>query len=611
MSNLGKISSFVLLLSVSAGACFAQTQPSGPSVLDPYAGMQVRDQAVNQEALQGALEAQNQLVSGLGQCEEVMQSGAGRIDTKLVTNLYIDSLNLQWYAKRLELMGEPAGHDFTQRREYLQNRLYQVFGAYKRVDGVTARLQRGINEVASTSRRNQRVLKTVQNLLRQEEYIEADDALRPALTEVLSRSIWYTVAPKGPGDVSQYTRPYGEARRAVQPEAEAMRMQANDEAIVALLGETTPDFDGLQGQLDAAAASLRSSGMVNDQSGPQWLVDFGQQWQQAQINAMRALGLSMARHSTNEREAPQTLNALIASQHQFNSGVIAGIAGLISADASQVTPAAALDLYRDYLNALAPLVALCRDSELLTSVQPALKQLADRSPALQGDVGMYRKATRDMLRWRERVAHSFTKGRYAEYPPLPKQFVAAAQRNDVPSEQRLFASAGQTDKLAMLIGPGNLVATAIGEPLRDSKASIGNLLNSRDGSAHATSSRQNSLYVRFPMLLDLTDAVADLKAALLVDEDSPPLTLEAAVALETAARGDLAAVGGTVTDVVIEGYSTRLANMSEADWGFLRLGAIPPPQDLRLTNLQFLPYVTVRAVLDPQWWRHKYFYVRL
>jgi hypothetical protein len=145
----------------------------------------------------------------------------------------------------------------------------------------------------------------------------------------------------------------------------------------------------------------------------------------------------------------------------------------------------------------------------------------------------------------------------------------------------------------------------------DKKVWVADLINSRSGTEQLTSSKQHSVYARLPMSIDLTPAVQDLQAALLVKDGFDPLSLEAAVALETARRGDLLAVGGTVTDMVIEGLTSRLANANASDWGLIRLGKVPDDKNKGGVEDVYLPQVMVRVTIEPQWWRHRYFFFGL
>jgi len=603
----------LLLVSLPTAAAFSQTgPPSGPSLVEPAQAMQVTDTEMSIELRDEALAAYQDVAEAVAQYEQARNENRLKsIKPAPITNTYKRLFDLQWFSLRLKIRGEPAGHDFMNRRDQLNARLLKIIEAYKGLPGVLGNLRQvGVRQAQGIARKNDGQRKSAQQLANKKEFIEADDKLHSPLREVYSFSVWYNVGKKT-ANLSAYVKPFATTRQAVERGAAEDRTVVANDTFLELRASIVPDLAGLQAQLDSAIAEAGSSGRIDGQTGPQWLVNFGQKWQEAQINAMRSMGLDMARHSQDSRDAAAAFNELVADQHLSTDATIAGIPRLISADAARATPAEALDLYYDYLSALAPLVALTGDSELAMSVQPALNQMAQKSPALQGDVEVYRRVTGDLLRWRERVAQSYTMSQASAYPALTAEFKRAAKTSKKAEETLLPTMAiNRSGETAVLSGPGPVAATYIGELLRNKDVHASSMISARDGSGHTTSLEQTSVYAR-SMPIDFSPAVANLRSALLVTGDALPLTLEAAVALETASRGDHMTVGGKITDIVIEGLTGRLANVSAADWGMVRLGKVRAYNKFTTLDDRFLPFVVVRAELEPKWWRHKYFYFEL
>jgi hypothetical protein len=100
------------------------------------------------------------------------------------------------------------------------------------------------------------------------------------------------------------------------------------------------------------------------------------------------------------------------------------------------------------------------------------------------------------------------------------------------------------------------------------------------------------------------DEIQRLRQDLLVTEQLPPLTLGAAMAIDSAERGDFFAVGGTVRGIYLEGLIPRFATLPEGGLSMLALGPLPvEPKHEGLLN-----HVVMRLEVAPSWVSHRYFF---
>ena len=135
---------------------------------------------------------------------------------------------------------------------------------------------------------------------------------------------------------------------------------------------------------------------------------------------------------------------------------------------------------------------------------------------------------------------------------------------------------------------------------------IGTLTSHRAAkTAFATSTAtKNGIYCAVslaagPLAAELQAASASLRASLLCAGSANPLTLETAMALARAERGDLAAVGGPIQRIEIDNV---VALWNHADtWGLARLDRQPDlsPEPTRL-----------RIELEPRWYYQTYAFIQ-
>jgi len=532
------------------------------------------------------------------------------IKPKRITATYVSTLELAWYARRLSILGEPAGYDFMQRRTFLTKRLVAFISAYKGLPGVSRQLARE-KPLVNMRTKNLKLLKSVLALVKKEDWLNADERMQIVVRDVFSTSIWYAAKPKGPIDASPYTHPFGAPRKQLREAVQEYRTTLADESISETRQQIQPDFDSLLGELNSAATSLSSSGMVGDLTGPQWLSNFAGLWQSAQVQAIQSVGLAEAHTLSNPQDASAGLDSLLAAQQQFSDSVVAGISSLINADATRVSSSEARSLYVEYLSVLAPIISLSDDPALMESLQSPLDALASKAPDFHGDVSSYRTFTSDLLRWRERVAASYVAGKGSD-TSLAAAFSGFAVASEVESERLIHPLLGSSEQYAFLNGPAPVAVSAVGSKLDGQQIKVADLIANRNGSGQWTSRKHGPVYGVCSFAIDFTPAIDDLRSALLISDESPALTLEAALAIESARQGDLAEAGGSVSDLVLEGRVSRHATMSEDDWGLIRLGQLADEEYATGSkSIYILQNVLAKVVFEPRWLRHRYFFFEL
>jgi hypothetical protein len=371
-----------------------------------------------------------------------------------------------------------------------------------------------------------------------------------------------------------------------------------------------PDTQAFLAEVTAAASQLQSSpaAKVGDQSlgGPACFGYFLTQWRETQLNALRCRAIDWGRRVTIPRRTflpvPSLANRVDDAQYSaFCDQLVQGLAAIIAADAQRAGSSEASALYAAYLQVLGKEMPRMADQRLVAAVQQSLDTLIAKSPELGEQVTAYRAATDELLRWRERVAAEEVAAHDASFPPssevLTKAFTRrtdydglVSQNQTAFSEARLLAPAPEV--------LGGAVGQIVDQPLR-----LGRIA-SLPGGKLGVAVYNNRHYATLAMP-QIPDAVDSLKRDLLVAEQTPPLSLAAAIAVASAEQGDLVAVGGTTQAVYVEGLIPRFATLPAAALPMSPLG--PLPSEPKESGL--LSHVVIRLQLTPDWFRHRYFFV--
>jgi hypothetical protein len=553
-----------------------------------------------------ALEAYRAGSEGLARMEELMEAGSVR---RISANMVVKTANtpyrnLERAAMRLMARGEPAGFDFRLRARSLRSRMALVIEASKDNPGIAKQLRNaGMLKRAAT--RNEKKLNVVMSRTRRRNWEAADDGMHRIFHDLSGVSIWYTAgAAKTP-----YSR-YFTVNKQLQPQVKKFRFDQAVEETAAAREQTVPDFNGLLAAINNAAASLGSSGQADlngaSLSGPAWLNGFGAALHQVQLDAVRCRGLDLGRIAIGAPTARSDLEGFADEEEQFHTDAAAAIAQLIFADAIRASASEAGTLYGEYVAAVAQLAGPQTGAALAAAVQPALDQLAAKSPETQSDAAAYTAATSDLLRWRQRVAESYAAVQSETYGPLGRTFRTTAGSYE--NVKGCLFNRERMSEHARLFGAIPLPVVAVGKRLVGQQVRAAQLSAAVDDSGHLTSTQKHSAYVHIaPGRADWFLAVEQLRTALLVDDANPPLSIEAAVALNSAERGTFEEVGGSLEEMEFEGFSSKLATITAADSGLAAgLGRLPE------TVMNQAPAVLlVRLELRPEWLRHKYFYLEL
>ena len=106
---------------------------------------------------------------------------------------------------------------------------------------------------------------------------------------------------------------------------------------------------------------------------------------------------------------------------------------------------------------------------------------------------------------------------------------------------------------------------------------------------------------------NLAEAIESLKRDLMVSDNTPPLSLQAMIAVKTAERGDFRAVGGAINGMYLESLMTRFAALPQAAGVIIPLGVIPREP----IGSNAISHLLMRYDIAPHWLQHDYFFLEI
>lgn len=587
------------LLFAWLGACCVL---AGPDTNDPIDAFAVRSEAPVDDwqtaAEADCREADAKLQAAL---EQVEAGDAESIRIRTIGEIHAALSRIERLGKRLQIFGETAGYDFERRSEFGRRDLNSVMSAIRRLPNADRRINSGYAVYTREAQAKRAGLKRLEALLKREAYAEALEKINEVIDELSMMGIWYPI-DKQESVMKAFWNVRGVANKAMQ---EKWEQQAADQ-LAAAAAEREPDFATLIAALREASRTLATQAEVDfggqPCSGPAVLRSAAERWEALHLSAVRYRALCWM---DSRPEAEKALAQMRRAHREFHDNMVPQLIALIEADTKRAGADEAESLYRAYLDAVAPLVPRVVDDTFRVKLETALNALAAKSPELAAKVAAYRAATDDILAWRRRAAESAADARQRSSEPLTEVYLQGV----LPGEESpgLVRQGSADTDAASLLGPAPRIMRAAAAKWTDKQVFWDRFIGLKPAVAMSVAEYRHRCYAQMRLPETIAGEVAALEQDLLVSQSGGPLTLDAAVALATARRGDLTSVGGKIGEAEMESVPTRFATMPEAGRSLIPLGPLPDETATR----DMIREVLVRFVIEPEWLQGEHFFIEL
>lgn len=324
-------------------------------------------------------------------------------------------------------------------------------------------------------------------------------------------------------------------------------------------------------------------------------------WNQASANLTRANALEWM-------VSKKTDNARAAGIANLKKTALTALPAIIKSMAEKTAPPQISTTYTSFLRQISQLDRRTTGQHQVSQAcESALNELVRKNPALAKGIDAYTRGTSEPLKWRKRFANQ-----QAGYLSKQQASAAALLISKAPSDtsnRPNFArrTGGETPLLPKTFNAPvdwMIVETAkrlVGQSIKEDR-----LIRLGPNSPTGVIPFMNGHYANVALTLETEDQVADLKNALLVDDEHNALSLAGMDAISSADMQDYVSIGGTIQRVHLESLLTRFIAFPDAAIALVPLGGLPQGT----TNLAPLEQTCWRLDIVPQWAHHRYFTVR-
>ena len=507
-------------------------------------------------------------------------------DPRKVSQGSVNLRQLKRWVEWLRHYGEPASVDLSMRLSFYDQTLLKVTQQFWSMPQSGAIRQKVVVGLARNEKqRLQRVAK-ITDLMQKGDPVAAEKQLDNLLDEIFATAGCLT-----PEEVRPITEPINKIEGFVRSAMSEVRENRTREVFAQEIQRQTEQYQALVAALEAAVGQVtsgtplvRGEATVSDMDA---LRGFISDWNTAHVGLIRSVALSRA-HGGQEKWTD------VATR--LSSSMREGFIKFVTACISKATPDQALSLYTELLPILGDLQVRCGDEALAQKLQKATLQLATKANQRE-QVVAYHEATSDLLRWRARAAAAKAKAKSKEFP-LASSF----------AKEKLSG----TDQVVGLYPQNQLPLPSVTRPIPDLMPLIAkSMLESSvslpgarrlDGKSEIwMSGFTENIYGKIVSTNIRPKSIESLERDLQIDQQHPPLTLDAALAVALSRVGDYESVGGIINEVTLEGAVSRFAKFPVAAGCLIPLGEIQLGRD-SLSDL------VLRLDVEPKWLQHKYFF---
>ncbi len=510
-------------------------------------------------------------------------------------------------AKHLSLMGEPAGVDLTSLTAMLVRKFHQLAQMYRSTTPGSAQVQKNIAELKRQHPRNEKALDKIAVSIKNNQLEAAEKKL-----EQMKREMEGLACILIPSEANRYMNRLRAMVVQLDEKLDPVRRKQYFEEAKKVAAENIQEASEFVAEAARVRTEIGAQGKVavegsEDLTASAAIRYLAQRWGKASAALTRNLAIQWAFVRGN---AGQVRERSMPQASQLKSTATEAIIAVIDA-AAVSTPAEEIPtVYSQILSSLSYVDRRMSGSGISKDCEAALQRFAAKNPQLPASIAAYDRAVSQPLFWRSRFAKKHgeaVKSGYSVAGSLMSRTYEISQfaKPEMygphrPGKRELVTSTFTT-------GAGWRVADAsqfiVGARVADEK-----ILRLYEGSLTAISQLQGMYYCNVAIGMPVEKALGDLKIGLVVNDDYPPLNIEAADAISSGESQDFLEFGGAVKQLHLEALVTRLATLPGRAHQLVPLGTLSSLQDDRISPIEQACW---RMDVEPHWVRHRYFTVAI
>ena len=515
---------------------------------------------------------------------------------------YVDLTLARRDAQLLQLMGEPAGTDL----EYLVNSLLTEYSHLAiNFRGTTAGsviVQENIAQLKLQHPRNLKSLERVAVAIKNDQLESAEKELIKLRRDVYGLGYLLTNSQR-----NRYWEPVNNLLRTLDQKLKPVRRRQYIALAKEKANENLQQVNEFLAESSRVSTEIGATGKVTvdgarELSPPEAIRYLANEWGKASAALIRNVAIEWA---FTQNEPSKTRAKTMPQVSQLSQTAKDAIIGVIDAAAVSTPADQVASMYSEILMAVSYVDRRVSGSGISKDAKAALERFAARDPDLPAAIASYHRAISQPLAWRSRFAKSHSEHLKSKYP-RSNSVLTRKYQVDGSAKPEMYQGHGSKKRAVIQATLGGGVQWKIADASRfivNARVSDSEILRLYEGSLTAIGHHSGLHYCNVAIGVPVQKAMDDLKISVLVNDQYPPLTIEAADAISSGQMQDFLEFGGAVQQMHLEAAVTRFATLPGRANQLVPLGTLPQLDD----RFSTLNQACWRLDVEPHWVRHRYF----
>ncbi|QDT13647.1 hypothetical protein [Planctomycetes bacterium K23_9] len=509
-------------------------------------------------------------------------------------------------AKRLRLMGEPAAVELERLLQLVNKEMHRLMGTYRGTTAGAAQVQKNLAQLNRIRPRNDKALDKIADAIKNNQLEQAEKQLEKMGSD-LEELLFIMIPSQRKPHEQKFLTVRGQLDAKLTP---LRRQQYAEQAKLAVAANLQQAGDFLT-ESRRVAAEMAANGKVtaadqDELDAPGAVRYLAEQWGQASAALIRSMAIQWAFSNASPSQFHETTMPRVS---QLTTAAKEAITGVIDAAAVSTSAEAIPALYSDLLLELSYIDRRMVGSGVSKDCAPAMQRLASKASGFPAQIAAYQRAVEQPLKWRSRFARlsaeSLDQGYLNAAAAISQEFNVTQF-----SQPKIFRPGNPGKRVLMT----STFVPSSGWKVADLKpfviglrVSENDTLRLYEGSLTALVKFDGRHYSNIAVGMPLQREWDDLKISLMINDDHPPLSIEAADAMSSAQARDFVRVGGAIRQVHLEAAVTRFINLPGRANQLAKLGGLPILAD----DMPAIEQACWRLDIEPHWVQHRYFTVAI
>ncbi len=534
------------------------------------------------------------------------QDNPARLPFRQMANTSVELFTANRDAKRLRLMGEPAGVELETMVQMLSTKVRQLVFRYRASQPGSVQVQKNLLDLRRSKPRNDKELDRINAAIDGNQLESAEKRL-----EKMGRDLHKQICILSPTETKPFYDKFAATIGKLDSKLTPIRRKQYLDQAQGVAAAQLNLANEFASEAKRVPAEIAAKGKVSvegedDLDAPAAIRYLCEQWGKASVALIRSNAIQWAFLRSEASSINQKTLPRVSQLEKIAKNAIVGVvdAAAVATPAEEV-PA----IYSELLLQLSYVDRRMYGARISEDCQPALQRLAAKSDGFPATIAAYQRAVDQPLAWRSRFARRKSDSLRINYSNASAALNGEYQVEQ-PARPKMYGGGGGKKRLLItktFAGSASWKVADAAPFFIGRRVSEEDSLRLYEGSLTAIVRFTGVHYSNVAVGMPIKRELDDLKICMVVSDEHAPLSINAANAISSAQSQDFLDVGGAIRQLHLEAAVTRFITLPGIANQISGLGVLPQIQD----QIPPIDQACWRLDIEPHWVHHPYFTVAI